>query len=93
MPPFGYAVLIVRNLTRESIPLGRLARSLAPYLIAQLAVLLLTLAWPGMLMRHGLSVNERALPNVDDHPQTVEQQLEQNAIESPVPDNSGPDAR
>ena len=93
MPPFGYAVLIVRNLARESIPLGKLARSLAPYLIAQLTVLLLTLAWPGVLMRHGTPVNGPTVPNVDAAPQTLEQQLEQNAIESPVPDSSSPDAR
>jgi len=83
LPPFGYAVLMVRNASRESVAHGPLARALAPYLVAELAVLVLTLAWPGMLLRHP----SPATPHRDRgaNPATLEQQLEQNAIDVPLP--------
>ena len=48
-PPFGYAVLLVRNSVHKTLSTPRLARALAPYLAAQLAVLALTLAWPALI--------------------------------------------
>ena len=51
IPPFGYAVMIVRNLTRQPLESSRLMRALAPYLIAELVVLAVVLAFPRVLWR------------------------------------------
>jgi hypothetical protein len=48
-PPFGYAVLMVRNSLRRGLSLSGLARALLPYLAAQLFVLALVLAWPSLI--------------------------------------------
>jgi TRAP-type mannitol/chloroaromatic compound transport system permease large subunit len=48
-PPFGYAVLMVRNSLRRGLSLAGLARALLPYLAAQLFVLALVLAWPSLI--------------------------------------------
>ena len=49
VPPFGYAVLMVRNSLERAPPMRRLARSLLPYLVAQLCVLGLVLAEPRLV--------------------------------------------
>ena len=49
IPPFGYAVLMVRNIIRRPLPMKRLSRALLPYLVAQLCVLALVLAEPGLV--------------------------------------------
>jgi TRAP-type mannitol/chloroaromatic compound transport system permease large subunit len=49
IPPFGYAVLMLRNRLGSSLDGGRFVRALLPYLIAQLAVLLLVLTFPNLL--------------------------------------------
>ena len=48
-PPFGYAVLMVRNSVRHGLSLTGLTRALRPYLAAQLVVLALVLAWPALI--------------------------------------------
>ena len=49
LPPFGYAVLMVRNRLRRPVRMRALARSLAPYLAAQLFVLALVLSMPALV--------------------------------------------
>jgi TRAP-type mannitol/chloroaromatic compound transport system permease large subunit len=49
VPPFGYAVLMLRNRLGRPIDGRRFVRALLPYLLAQLAVLVLVLAFPGLL--------------------------------------------
>ena len=49
VPPFGYAVLMVRNSLKRPLPLRRLTRALLPYLAAQLCVLALVLAEPQLV--------------------------------------------
>lgn len=85
-PPFGYAVLMVRNAAREAISLRGLTRSLAPYLFAQLIVLAAILAWPGLL-RHrdapgGPSAGSATTP-IDEQTRMLQRQLDQNADEVP----------
>lgn len=46
LPPFGYALLLVRGLLPDHIPLKALARALAPFLIAQTAILAALIAFP-----------------------------------------------
>jgi TRAP-type mannitol/chloroaromatic compound transport system permease large subunit len=54
-PPFGYAVLMVRNSVRGGLSLRRLSRALFPYLAAQLLVLALVLAWPALIWQRNPS--------------------------------------
>jgi TRAP-type mannitol/chloroaromatic compound transport system permease large subunit len=49
IPPFGYAVLMLRNRLGGHLDGGRFVRALLPYLIAQLAVLALILTFPTLL--------------------------------------------
>jgi tripartite ATP-independent transporter DctM subunit len=49
LPPFGYAVLMVRSRSPRHVPMHALTRALLPYLVAQLAVLTLILAAPGLV--------------------------------------------
>jgi tripartite ATP-independent transporter DctM subunit len=51
IPPFGYAVLMARSRSPRPVAAAPLARALAPYVAAQLAVLGLVLAFPQMLWR------------------------------------------
>jgi len=85
MPPFGYAVLLVRNTSRRSLPMRGLVRSLLPYLGAQLLVLLLVLALPALVWQRNPTTlgPATAAPAGDgaDAP-TLEQQLERLQQES-----------
>ena len=49
LPPFGYAVLVVRSRSPRPVPMHALTRALLPYLVAQLTVLALILAAPGLV--------------------------------------------
>ena len=51
IPPFGYAVMMVRNRSAHRLQTGKLIRALWPYLLAQLLVLAAVIAWPNMLWR------------------------------------------
>ena len=55
IPPFGYSVLMVRNRLQHPLAMRGLARALAPYLIAQLRVLSLLFAFPGLVWREAAS--------------------------------------
>jgi tripartite ATP-independent transporter DctM subunit len=49
VPPFGYAVLMLRNRLGRSLDGGRFVRALLPYLLVQVAVLVVVLAFPSLL--------------------------------------------
>jgi tripartite ATP-independent transporter DctM subunit len=82
-PPFGYAVLMVRNSVRRALSGRGLARALAPYLAVQLAVLALTLAWPVLVWHRNPSDLGSSTPaastSEDEQSRMLERQLEQNA--------------
>ena len=48
VPPTGYAVMMARSALAQKAPIGQLARALAPYLAAQLVVLVLVVLLPGL---------------------------------------------
>jgi tripartite ATP-independent transporter DctM subunit len=48
LPPFGYAVMMARARMAESVALGPLTRALAPFLVAQIVVLGVTVAYPAL---------------------------------------------
>jgi len=51
VPPFGYAVLMLRNRLMHDMDTRRFVRALLPYLLAQIAALALVLVFPGLLWR------------------------------------------
>ena len=48
LPPLGYAVVMSRAALRAAPPLPALARALAPQLAAQMLLVVVLLAWPGL---------------------------------------------
>jgi hypothetical protein len=46
LPPFGYALMMVRGVLREPVAFGVFLRALAPYLFAQWFLLLVVLWFP-----------------------------------------------
>jgi tripartite ATP-independent transporter DctM subunit len=51
VPPMGYAVLMVRHRLERPIRTARFLRALSPYLVAQLLVLAMVLAYPASVWR------------------------------------------
>ncbi len=49
LPPFGYALILVRSTLRERTSLADVMRALAPFLLAQIAVLLLVVTMPALV--------------------------------------------
>jgi tripartite ATP-independent transporter DctM subunit len=86
-PPFGYAVLMIRKHLSRPVSTPGLARSLAPYLVAQLAVLALTLAHPALVWHRNPSELRTTLPgaapNDDDARQMLERQLQRRDDDAP----------
>jgi tripartite ATP-independent transporter DctM subunit len=65
LPPFGYALMMVRGTLKEVVPLRALIKALAPFLLAQWAVLAIVLAVPQLVHigeRPGDSVRTPASP-------------------------------
>jgi TRAP-type mannitol/chloroaromatic compound transport system permease large subunit len=91
LPPFGYALMMVRGTLKESVALGALVRALAPFLLAQWLVLATVLAAP-WLVHLGEKAGDRMRgPAVPMSPQDVDQRLRQ-MIPTP-PEVSAPDLR
>jgi TRAP-type mannitol/chloroaromatic compound transport system permease large subunit len=62
LPPFGYALMMARTALRESLPIRTIARAVAPFLLAQLVVLALVLAFPALVhLRDTPGANTRTL--------------------------------
>src|SRR5262249_39313965 len=67
IPPFGYAVLMARSRTGSHVATGALVRALAPFVAAQLAVLVLVLSMPGILWRESPTLTPTATqPKLSD---------------------------
>jgi tripartite ATP-independent transporter DctM subunit len=60
VPPFGYAVLMLRNRLMHDIDTRRFVRALLPYLLAQIAALALVLVFPGLLWRDSATLTTPA---------------------------------
>jgi TRAP-type mannitol/chloroaromatic compound transport system permease large subunit len=86
-PPFGYAVLMIRKHLSRPVSTPGLTRSLAPYLVAQLAVLALTLAHPALVWHRNPSELSTTLPGVapnnDDARRILERQLQPRDDDAP----------
>ena len=89
-PPFGYAVLMVRNSVRRGLSLMGLSRALVPYLAAQLLVLGLVLAWPALIWQRNpstLTANDPGQPltlpvSEDEARRMLERQLPTPPVDS-----------
>ncbi len=62
LPPFGYAVLMLRNRLTRSIDGKRFVRALLPYLVAQAIVLALVLSFPGLLWHDSATLGATTTP-------------------------------
>ncbi len=94
-PPFGYAVLMVRNSVRRGLSLMGLSRALAPYLAAQLIVLALVLAWPSLVwQRNPTTLGGANAPGAPARALSDEEvrQLIERAL-PPVTDDAGKESK
>ncbi len=82
VPPFGYAVLMVRSRTASRIPNLALARALAPYIAAQALVLALVIAFPRMLWREEVTAQGTPVSG-EKAREMFEKQLEENDRNEP----------
>ena len=62
IPPFGYAVMMLRTRIVQNIDGRRFARALLPYVLAQLVVLALVLAMPKLLWRDAATLASASSP-------------------------------
>jgi TRAP-type mannitol/chloroaromatic compound transport system permease large subunit len=80
VPPFGYAVLMLRNRIARHLDGRRLMRALLPYLLAQLIVIALVLAIPALLLRDTATMGAGAAPtrpvSDDEADELLRKQLE-----------------
>jgi TRAP-type mannitol/chloroaromatic compound transport system permease large subunit len=90
LPPFGYALMMVRGTLKESVPLGALVRALAPFLLAQWAVLALVLAVPQLVHLGEKPEDRTRAPPTTLSPQDVDKRLREMI---PPPTDSDPDLR
>jgi tripartite ATP-independent transporter DctM subunit len=91
LPPFGYALMMLRGTLKEAGRLGALVRALAPFLLAQWAVLALVLAAPA-LVHLGEKPQDRArLAPTPLSPQQVDDRMRE--LLPPPPEMSAPDLR
>jgi tripartite ATP-independent transporter DctM subunit len=87
LPPFGYALMMARTALRESLPIHTIARAVAPFLLAQLVVLTLVLAFPALVhLRDTPGANTRTL-SVPVSDEEVERRLRE-MMAPPVEDRS-----
>jgi TRAP-type mannitol/chloroaromatic compound transport system permease large subunit len=62
LPPFGYALMMVRGTLKEAVPLRPFLRALAPFLAAQWGLLLLVLLFPPLTHVGKPLADDRRLP-------------------------------
>ena len=91
MPPFGYAVLMIRRQLPQPLAPALLARALVPYLIVQAAVLGLVIAEPSVVWHRNPSRLESATPPTggdEEARRMLERQLNRNEESNTTPDTS-----
>lgn len=76
VPPFGYAVMMTRSRTGSHVATTALARALAPFVAAQLVVLALVVAFPGVLWRGQSAPQASVAPG--NAAEMLERQLDAN---------------
>jgi TRAP-type mannitol/chloroaromatic compound transport system permease large subunit len=87
LPPFGYALMMVRGVLKEPVVFRAFLRALAPFMLAQWLLLLLVLFFP-QLAHMGQSENSSRAPAAPMSDQEVNQRL-QEMIKLPEPGDFG----
>jgi TRAP-type mannitol/chloroaromatic compound transport system permease large subunit len=88
MPPFGYAVLLVRHGARPALPMWPLARALLPYVLAQLVVLAVVLAQPAVVwQRNPAGVGQAA--SADNVSEDESRRMLERQLAPPPDDDAG----
>jgi len=85
VPPFGYAVLMVRNSIKRRLSMTRLSRALLPYLLAQLCALALVLVEPRLVwQRNPLELSPASTPKSEEEErQMLRRQLDEQLQQAP----------
>ena len=91
LPPFGYALMMLRGTLREAVRLGALVRALAPFLVAQWAVLAVVLLAPWLVHLGETPQDRSRLAPGTLSPQEVDDRLRQ--LLPPPADMPAPDLR
>jgi TRAP-type mannitol/chloroaromatic compound transport system permease large subunit len=87
LPPFGYALMMVRGVLKEPVAFRSFVRALAPFLAAQWLLLLLVLFFP-QLTHVGQSLDDRSrLPSVPMSNEEFNKRLNE-MIKLPEPEQS-----
>ncbi len=91
LPPFGYALMMLRGTLQEAIRLGALLRALAPFLVAQWAVLAIVLVAPGLVHLGEKPEDRTRIAPRQLSPQEIDDRLRQ--MLPPPPEIADPDLR
>ena len=89
LPPFGYALMMVRGTLPDTIPLRALVCALAPFLLAQWAVVVVVLVMPSLVH---IAESQESRTRATGVPLTAEELNRRlGDMLPPVPDLPSPD--
>jgi TRAP-type mannitol/chloroaromatic compound transport system permease large subunit len=90
LPPFGYALMMIRSRSARTLDTGKLVRALLPYLLAQLLVLAVVVLWPNLLWRDpAMSATPRSSP-LPAASESLEDMLNRQQVPAPAPNEAAP---
>jgi hypothetical protein len=88
LPPFGYALMMVRGVLKERVSFRQFARALAPFLVGQWLLLLLVLFFPQLTHMGQSSDDGSRAPAATLSNEELNKRL-QEMIKIPEPEQSG----
>ncbi|MBV9427323.1 MAG: TRAP transporter large permease subunit [Bradyrhizobiaceae bacterium] len=91
LPPFGYALMMVRGILKGHVAIGALTRALLPFLLAQWAVLAIVLAAPQLTHLGERAGEATRAPERPLSPEELDRRIEQQL--PPPPDIPAPDLK
>ena len=88
LPPFGYALMMVRGAAKQPAPFGAFVRALAPVLAAQWLVLLLVLTTPALIHLGENAAELSRAPAAPLSQQEIDKRLNDMIPLPPMPDGN-----
>ena len=88
LPPFGYALMMVRGAAKSPAPFGAFVRALAPFLAAQWLVLLLVLTMPALIHLGENAADITRAPAAPLSQQEIDKRLNDMVPLPPMPDGN-----
>ncbi|HWE77765.1 MAG TPA: TRAP transporter large permease subunit [Pseudolabrys sp.] len=88
LPPFGYALMMVRGAAKSPAPFGAFVRALAPFLAAQWLVLLLILTMPALVHLGENAADITRAPAAALSQQEIDKRLNDMIPLPPMPDGN-----